>query len=117
LRLNGFALRWENLDEDITVTVFKLTKRRLTYELYRVAKLPNENRANIWSNKMKKEYDFSIGERGKFYHADAEFNLPVYLDYDNLLFIEKIAKRKDSDLSTVVNELIRSDREIAKVIE
>ncbi|CAB1057430.1 hypothetical protein D1BOALGB6SA_2183 [Olavius sp. associated proteobacterium Delta 1] len=66
---------------------------------------------------MKKEYNFSNGERGKFYKSDAKFNLPIYLDNENLLFVEKIAKRKESDLSTIVNELIRSDREIAKVIE
>ncbi len=66
---------------------------------------------------MKKEYNFSKGERGKFYKSDAKFNLPIYLDTDNLLFVEKIAKRKESDLSTIVNELIRSDRELAKVIE
>jgi len=28
---------------------------------------------------MKEEYDFSNGERGKFYHKDATFNLPIYL--------------------------------------
>ncbi len=28
---------------------------------------------------MKQEYDFSGGERGKFYHAEAEFDIPVYL--------------------------------------
>lgn len=31
---------------------------------------------------MKKEYDFSKGERGKFFRADAELNIPVYLDPD-----------------------------------
>jgi hypothetical protein len=66
---------------------------------------------------MKKEYDFSQGERGKFYNPDAQFNLPIYLDSENLSFVEKIAKRKESDISTIVNELIRSDRELAKVIE
>jgi hypothetical protein len=66
---------------------------------------------------MKKEYNFSKGERGKFYKPDAKFNLPIYLETDNLLFVEKIAKRKASDVSTVVNQLIRSDREIARVIE
>jgi hypothetical protein len=29
---------------------------------------------------MKSEYDFSKGDRGKFYHADAVLDLPVYLD-------------------------------------
>jgi hypothetical protein len=29
---------------------------------------------------MKKEYDFSKGERGKFYRPDAQLNLPIYLE-------------------------------------
>jgi len=29
---------------------------------------------------MKKEYDFSKGERGKFYRPDIQLNLPVYLE-------------------------------------
>ena len=29
---------------------------------------------------MKKEYDFSKGERAKFYQSDAEINLPIYLE-------------------------------------
>jgi hypothetical protein len=31
---------------------------------------------------MKREYDFSKGERGKFYSAGAQLNLPVYLEPD-----------------------------------
>ena len=31
---------------------------------------------------MKKEYDFSKGERDKFYRPDAQLNLPVYLEPD-----------------------------------
>ena len=65
---------------------------------------------------MKNEYDFSNGERGKFFSADAQFNLPVYLDADNFSFIEEIAKRKDSDVSTVANEMIRTSIQMAKVI-
>ncbi len=66
---------------------------------------------------MRKEYDFSKGVRGKFFRKDAEFNLPVYLDADNLLFVAKIAERKKTDISEVVNELIRSDKHLAGVIE
>ncbi len=56
---------------------------------------------------MKKEYDFSQGERGKFYRPNAEMNIPVYLDAENLSFVEKIAEKKKKNISTVVNELIR----------
>lgn len=31
---------------------------------------------------MKKEYDFSKGQRGKFYRPDIKLNLPVYIDQD-----------------------------------
>jgi hypothetical protein len=31
---------------------------------------------------MKEEYDFSEGERAKFYRPDAEINLPIYLETD-----------------------------------
>ena len=53
---------------------------------------------------MKKEYDFSKAERGKFYREDITLNLPIYLDPDNLHFVEKIARDKKSDLNTIVNK-------------
>jgi hypothetical protein len=66
---------------------------------------------------MRKEYDFSNGERGKFFRKDIEFNLPVYLDADNLSFVAKIAERKQADISEVVNDLIRSDKRLARAME
>jgi hypothetical protein len=69
------------------------------------------------SEKMRKEYDFSKGERGKYFREDAEFKLPVYLDEDNLSFVTKIAERKKADISEVVNELIRSDKRLAQLME
>ena len=66
---------------------------------------------------MREEYDFSNGERGKFYHPSAKFELPVYLEDENLTFITEIARKKNQDISTVVNDLIRSDRQIADVIK
>ena len=66
---------------------------------------------------MKKEYDFSKGERGKFFRPDAELNLPVYLDAEVMTFIEAIAKKHKSDISCVVNELLRSDMAVAKVVQ
>jgi hypothetical protein len=57
---------------------------------------------------MKKEYDFSKGQRGRFFRPDAVFNLPVYLDSDTRAFVEKVAQGKHVDVATVVNEMIRS---------
>lgn len=56
---------------------------------------------------MKDEYDFSKGERGKFYRADAKLNVPVYLDDEVREFVERLADRRHSDMSTVVNELLK----------
>ncbi len=58
---------------------------------------------------MKKEYDFSKAERGKFFRKDITINLPVYLDDEVRSFVTGIAKKKHSDLNRVVNDLLRSD--------
>jgi hypothetical protein len=47
---------------------------------------------------MKKEYNFSKGERGKFYRPDIQLNLPVYLEPDVKQYFA------DSD---AVNEALR----------
>lgn len=66
---------------------------------------------------MKKEYDFSKGTRGKFYRAKARLNLPVYLDPDVRRFVEQIAHNQRSDISRVVNQLLKSDMKLAKVLQ
>jgi hypothetical protein len=66
---------------------------------------------------MKKEYDFSEGERGKFYDKDAQFQIPIYLDSELQSFVEALAHRKGTDASTVVAELLKRDREIAEYVE
>ena len=62
---------------------------------------------------MKEQYDFSKGERGKFYRKNAKLNLPIYLDDDVLQFVEGVAKKKKMDIQTVVNRLLKNDIEIA----
>ena len=63
---------------------------------------------------MKKEYDFSKGVRGKFYRPNAKFNVPVYLDGKVQRFVERIAEQKHTDVSSVVNRLLRSDMELVE---
>jgi len=58
---------------------------------------------------MKKEYDFSKGTRGKFYNAEAQLNLPIYLDSEVQRFVERLAQDQGSDVSRVVNQLLRAD--------
>jgi hypothetical protein len=66
---------------------------------------------------MRNEFDFSKGERGKFYRANIKLNIPVYLDEEVSAFVEKIASKKGIDRSSVVNDLIRGDIKIAEAME
>ena len=66
---------------------------------------------------MRKEYDFSKGERGKFYRLDMKLNIPIYLDEEVSAFIEKIASRKGIDRSLVVNEILKSDIKLSGTME
>ena len=63
---------------------------------------------------MRKEYDFSKGVRGKFYRPNANFNVPVYLDGKVQQFVERIAERKRTDVSAVVNRLLRSEMKLVE---
>ena len=56
---------------------------------------------------MKAEYDFSKGERGKFYHPDIELNLPVYLEPEIADFMRTLAGKKNTDVETIVNDWLR----------
>jgi ABC-type uncharacterized transport system involved in gliding motility auxiliary subunit len=58
------------------------------------------------------EYDFSQGVRGKFYRPNVRLNLPIYLDEDIADFVQKYAQRKKLDVQTVVNEILRSNKEM-----
>jgi hypothetical protein len=58
---------------------------------------------------MKEEYDFSGGERGKFYHEAAEVVLPIYLEPDVAAFLQKVAIKKGVEVATVVNDWLRKD--------
>ena len=66
---------------------------------------------------MREEYDFSKGERGRFYRPDMKLNIPIYLDEEVSAFVDKIASKKRIDRSSVVNELLRGDIKIAEAVE
>ena len=60
---------------------------------------------------MKKEYDFSNAERGKFFIQNATMHLPIYLEPDIEAFFKRIAEKKNKDAVSIVNELLRRDME------
>ena len=66
---------------------------------------------------MKKEYDFSNAIRGKFFRKDAQLNLPIYLDKDIADFIHKVADQKKIDSQTVVNKILRGNKEIIQALQ
>lgn len=65
---------------------------------------------------MKKRYDFSKGEQGKFYRADIVLKLPIYLDDDLVAFVEEYAKEKKADLQTAVNDILRHNKDMLQAL-
>lgn len=61
---------------------------------------------------MKEHYDFSQGERGKFYQSDAVFRLPAFLDQAVEDYLAKKAIAKGIELSDLVNDLLKKDIEL-----
>ena len=66
---------------------------------------------------MKAEYDFSKGERGKFYHPDAVFSFPVYLEPDVDDFMSKLAEEQDIDIQELVSEWLRTNIKLLQSIQ
>jgi len=65
---------------------------------------------------MEKEYDFSKGERGRFFSSDATLNIPVYLDRDVEAWFAEKAKAKGVNLQDLVNGLLRKDISLIREI-
>ena len=65
---------------------------------------------------MKKEYDFSKGERGKFCRSGSKLNLPVYLDPEVGDRLAKAAKKRGEDLGVLVNRLLKREIEKAETL-
>ena len=65
---------------------------------------------------MKKEYDFTNAEQGKFYRPIEELDIPIYLDDEVKSFFLKNIQEKKSDfsLSSIINSLIKQDIEISR---
>ena len=67
---------------------------------------------------MKKEYDFTNAEQGKFYRPIEELEIPVYLDKEIREVLMKKLKDKGNNFSLngIVNALIKQDIEISRKI-
>jgi hypothetical protein len=65
---------------------------------------------------MKKEYDFSKAEQGKFYRPLEKLEIPVYLDKELKEFYSKKALKNKVDINKVVNTILRKEMEMLKAI-
>lgn len=66
---------------------------------------------------MKREYDFSKAERGKFYRSDAEIKMPVYLDDQVADYLRRQAASKGVEVNEMVNDLLRRDIDLAESLK
>jgi uncharacterized DUF497 family protein len=103
---------YEPVDEE-QVLVRIISARRATaherrnYETnrYRVQehRVPHAPRENA----MKDEYDFSIGERGKFYREGAVHILPVHLEMEVVAQLSALASASNVDASVLANTILK----------
>jgi len=68
---------------------------------------------------MKKEYDFTHAEQGKFYRPLSKLDIPIYLDKEILEYFMKSKKTKDKNfsLSEIINALLKKDIEISEKLQ
>lgn len=66
-------------------------------------------------NTMEEEYDFSKGERGKFYNKNATFHVPVYLEPEIESYFTKLAKQQNTNLGEMINSLLFKDKELIEL--
>ena len=64
---------------------------------------------------MKDHYDFSKGQRGKFYRPEAVFRLPVYLDEKVQSYLTAKADAKGVDLEVLVDDRLMKEIEIIEM--
>ncbi|TXS95395.1 hypothetical protein FV139_05780 [Parahaliea maris] len=58
---------------------------------------------------MRDEYDFSKGQRGKFYTAEQQHLVPLYLEPDVLDYFSARAKAAGIELSAMINDQLKKD--------
>lgn len=74
------------------------------------------NRFNFEGERMKENYDFSKGVRGKFYNPNAVFQLPVYLDEQVQGYLAAKAQAKGVELSALVNDLLKREIDLVEAM-
>jgi hypothetical protein len=60
---------------------------------------------------MQRQYDFSEGVKGKFNLSEADIEIPVYLEEENRQYFLDLSRKKNTDLSRLINDTLDQDRE------
>ena len=84
-------------------TFEQLTNERGRIRLISATKTNKGGSPQLRGTAMKPEYDFSKGERGKFFRPNAELRLPIYLDADVQAYLAERAAQKGIPLGEMVN--------------
>jgi len=63
---------------------------------------------------MKREYDFSKAERGKFYRKGAKLRLPIYLDARVQSRLERIARTSGCEMGDLVSQLLKKEMRLLR---
>ena len=82
---------------------------------------PGETRKTMASlsnrQRLKKEYDFSKAERGRFYKKGATLRLPIYLDAKLQNQVEDLANRTGRDVGDVVSRIVEKEVRLIDELE
>jgi len=77
----------------------------------------SQRKAKYSQASIKFSFGFNYFEQGKFYHPDATFHYPIYLEPDVEQFVTKIAEDKNIDVQVLVNEWLRNNIKLIQSIE
>jgi hypothetical protein len=66
---------------------------------------------------MKKEYDFTNAEQGKFCRPLDQLEIPVYLERDVRKSLLATAAKAKKNVGVLVNDLLRNDLAIARSLQ
>lgn len=65
---------------------------------------------------MRKEYDFSKAEKGKFYRPLNELEIPIYLDKKVKDYYLALSETKNIELNKIINSILEKEMELQKDI-
>ncbi len=65
---------------------------------------------------MRKEYDFSKAEKGKFYRPPDELEIPIYLNKKVKKNYLTLSRNRNMDINKIINSILEKEMEIQKEI-